>query len=310
MRKEVKQFIRELQGRGWFFVRDGGSGHIVMRYKPGGQTVLPRTPSDHRWLENSWRDVKRVEAKYGPYKMPEKKGNGEVRGLDYVAPEVSPMKGVVRPEEYVKVEVPKTDVSKKFVVSDRSRINPIQTKEDNFMSGLDKDIIIQTLEVRFKELQEKLGEDQLVLFREYVRIEKALADLGRSKIPDEEKIVEFAARVGVFEGQKLAVKKLDGTVIKEKPRIKSEEFYAAVVELVTGNNGKMSLTDIVEWLGEMKGWEFGGQRQGEHIKSPSSDLSERIQLYNKNNPAQIKVVLGPQGGRGFKYEYVKLKGEE
>lgn len=61
MCKESKQVIKELESRGWVFVRYTGTGHMKLRFKNGATTIVPKTPSDSRWLKNKWAEVKRCE---------------------------------------------------------------------------------------------------------------------------------------------------------------------------------------------------------------------------------------------------------
>src|SRR5258708_6344270 len=86
MRKDVKQFIRGLVKRGWYFKRTAGTGHIIMFYRPGGYITVPVTPSDHRWEQNCEHDARRVEKKYGEWISLEEKKASDEYGLDYQKP--------------------------------------------------------------------------------------------------------------------------------------------------------------------------------------------------------------------------------
>jgi len=59
--KEVKQFISELEAKGWVIVRKTGTGHIKMRSPCGSTTIFPSSPSDNRWLKNKRCEIKRIE---------------------------------------------------------------------------------------------------------------------------------------------------------------------------------------------------------------------------------------------------------
>lgn len=59
--KEVRQFIRELEAKGWVVVRITGSGHIKMIGPQNVPTVFPYSPSDARWLKNKRCEIRRIE---------------------------------------------------------------------------------------------------------------------------------------------------------------------------------------------------------------------------------------------------------
>jgi len=59
--KEVRQLIRELEQKGWVFVRMCGTGHFKMRHPSGGITIIPNSPSDGRWIKNKRAEIRRIE---------------------------------------------------------------------------------------------------------------------------------------------------------------------------------------------------------------------------------------------------------
>lgn len=61
MSKRNYKMIKDLQRRGWEFVRHCGTGHILMRYRNGLTLTLSSTPSDGRALRNQLADIRRIE---------------------------------------------------------------------------------------------------------------------------------------------------------------------------------------------------------------------------------------------------------
>lgn len=62
--REVRELLKTMRERGWEFVRKCGSGHTLMRWPMNGlYTTVSNSPSDHRWLENKWSDIRKTEAK-------------------------------------------------------------------------------------------------------------------------------------------------------------------------------------------------------------------------------------------------------
>lgn len=59
--KEVRQFIRELEEKGWIKKRTTGTGHIMMVGPQGVATIFPYSPSDNRWLKNKRCEIRRIE---------------------------------------------------------------------------------------------------------------------------------------------------------------------------------------------------------------------------------------------------------
>ena len=57
-RKDVQDLVAEAADQGW---RIRNRGDKVLLFSPDGQTIvtLHRTPSDHRWLQNAYRDLRR-----------------------------------------------------------------------------------------------------------------------------------------------------------------------------------------------------------------------------------------------------------
>ena len=57
-RKDVQDLVAEAADQGW---RVKDRGDKVLLFSPDGQTIvtLHWTPSDHRWLQNAYRDLRR-----------------------------------------------------------------------------------------------------------------------------------------------------------------------------------------------------------------------------------------------------------
>lgn len=57
-RRDVQDLVAEAVAQGW---RDDDRGNKVLLFSPDGQTIvtLHWTPSDHRWLANAYRDLRR-----------------------------------------------------------------------------------------------------------------------------------------------------------------------------------------------------------------------------------------------------------
>lgn len=57
-RKDVQDLVAEAADQGW---RVKERGDKVLLFSPDGQTIvtLHLTPSDHRWLQNAYRDLRR-----------------------------------------------------------------------------------------------------------------------------------------------------------------------------------------------------------------------------------------------------------
>lgn len=61
MKSEVKDLIKDMKARGWE-VLPGRRKHIKMHHPKFGNVILPRTPSDERWLLNKLSQIKKIEA--------------------------------------------------------------------------------------------------------------------------------------------------------------------------------------------------------------------------------------------------------
>lgn len=211
MNKGVKQFIRELKEKGWLLKRKAGSNHIMLLWPPGGSMTVPCTPSDYRWLYNCKSDAANIEEKYGPYVIPEKEKRKE-RGLDYQKP-------IYEESENISLGLV---VNNDKIEEKRHRFTRLDTNinknKSNFMSDLDKDIIIRVLTERFNILEEKIGPN-LELFKEYARIQDTLHKLQGILINNEksekEKINDY-------------IKSKPLTVLSSKGRIDTTEFYRDV----------------------------------------------------------------------------------
>lgn len=59
--RDVRQFIKSLEQKGWKIIRRCGTGHIKMAAPNGMTTIFPNTPSDGRWIKNKRAEVKRIE---------------------------------------------------------------------------------------------------------------------------------------------------------------------------------------------------------------------------------------------------------
>lgn len=65
MKKDVKQFIKELRKRGWVDEGYNGKGHQVMRHA-NGKISISTHPSCPYGLENAKKDARRVETGVNP----------------------------------------------------------------------------------------------------------------------------------------------------------------------------------------------------------------------------------------------------
>lgn len=285
MRKDVKEFIRMLQARGWFFQRTAGTGHIVMRYKPGGQIAVPSTPSDYRWKLNCQSDARKIEEKYGPYVLVAKEGK-KVRGLDYWKPEPLPL--------------PLTGNEQVPVAPDNYNYVPVTiklTRREYSMSTLDREIIITALTEKMQTLEKTIG-PHLKLFEEYTRIKAALHNLGRVEKPDEEKVEEFLKE------------KKDSVHVERRTRISNIELYQHVKEVMAAHGGRMGIKELAEWLRDVKGYDLGDKKNN---LSANSDIVQRIKLYNTANPETTQLMIMPQKeswmDRALPCEYIMLKEE-
>ena len=290
MNKEVKQFIRRLEKRGWYKKRQSGTGHTIMFYPPGGQKTVLSTPSDFRWLYKAEADVRRIEEQFGPYTPPEKERNE--RGLDYRPPELTieiPEIIIDEPQLNIEILKPITNLPEPIIKLHKSK--------ENFMSGLDKDIVIQVLQEKYTQLKVQI-EPYIALFEEYDRIKKALATLGRIDKPDAEKVAEF-------------LEKKPEKVVKKhnRPRISSMQVYQEVCEILQANNNKMEIPEVLEWLTTVKGYTLGNPNSK---VAPQSDLVARIQNFNKEHPDQKKIFLFPEkelgAGKVKAYEWMEYRG--
>lgn len=61
MRREVRDFMRDLERKGWHILRHTGTGHIKMQSPTGATTIFPATPSDGRWIKNKRAEIRRLE---------------------------------------------------------------------------------------------------------------------------------------------------------------------------------------------------------------------------------------------------------
>lgn len=269
MNKQVKRFIRMLQERGWYLYRKGGSGHIIMRYRPGGQLAFPSTPSDHRWILNAQAEARHLEEKFGPWVPPIREHAGKEIGLDYKKPEIEYRPPVLKKPEMI-INLP--------VATPIREIN---------VGNLDKEIIIQTLQFRFNQIRNEV-EPLLVKFEEYKRLEKTLKDLGRIEIPDEEKILE-----------KIEKKK---TFTKSR-EIRILDLVKDIKEIILSHNGRIAVLELLEWLSNVKGYDFTTYKD----TAPRSNLVQRIMAFNKEHPEQQTLFLEKPAGTKS-YEYVEYRG--
>lgn len=58
-KKEIQKLLRNLRAQGWRVVETKAGRYKV--YSPDGVTmvVVHKTPSDHRWLQNTIRDLRK-----------------------------------------------------------------------------------------------------------------------------------------------------------------------------------------------------------------------------------------------------------
>ena len=295
MRKEVKQYIRGLEARGWYVKRKAGTGHIIMYYPPGGSVTVPVTPSDHCWMRNNEEDVRSVERQYGPY-VPPPKAQRKEKGLDYVAPvreepEPTPL-GIALYNAIQSIperEPPQIREPIKFQPA--PTVIKTQPKQGDFMSNLDKDLIITLLSEKHKLLKDQLG-PYLELFKEYQRVEATLKQMGRIEIPDEKKVEEFLEKK---------------SITKERTFLDNKKFYADIQEICVSHGGKIQISELCEWLQNVKGYSLKDIRGS----SPRAYVLEKLQLFNKTYPEKASLILGPTKppgeGRVRKYEYVEFK---
>lgn len=268
MNKEVKNFIRMLKERGWHIERRTGSGHIKMAYGPGGSTILPLTPSDHRWLLNAQSDCGAVEKKYGPY-IKKKKVNGSV-GLDYQKPEESPM-------ELVK---PNTPVPSEPIIQIRTVVKNLTNKS----------FVISMLEKRRDEILAIIG-PHLQLFEEWGEVKQALTDLTG------EAIVSWKGQDMKSVTAKIQHETPEPTVVHT--RMKIEDVYKFIRDTVIANNNEMKFDDLCDWATQVKGI------QASQSQSVKTKLILYINQFNDKYPGNATLSLWPENTRS--YESVRYK---
>lgn len=65
MNKDVQQFIKVAQQRGWIFHKHTGSGHYQMRWPGGGAVTFGSTPAaNKRSLLNTRAQMLRIEREF------------------------------------------------------------------------------------------------------------------------------------------------------------------------------------------------------------------------------------------------------
>lgn len=57
MHKDVRELLKDLQHLGLWWERAGGN-HVKVWGEGLGPVIIPTTPSDHRWLQNTLRNLR------------------------------------------------------------------------------------------------------------------------------------------------------------------------------------------------------------------------------------------------------------
>ena len=70
LHKEVKQFIAQVQPRGWEYDGTTKKGHVKLRHHSGVVYIIPGTASDHRSQLNADRHMARIERGDDPRYQP------------------------------------------------------------------------------------------------------------------------------------------------------------------------------------------------------------------------------------------------
>lgn len=285
MNREVKEFIRELNKRGWFIDRLTGSGHIKIIYPPGGSYILPMTPSDRRWLLNAQGDIRKIEIEYGPYKKPEKLQetlyNGK-RGLDYNKPEEQPMKLAV-------IETP--------IINSSQQIIPLE--RTSFMSMPNKNLMVSLLKKRRDELMDKLAP--------YTDIILELEQVAES-------IKSLTGEITTI-GKHISSIKTDGEKIKdfmgEKPvtktdRYKLKDVYKLIVDVIKAHNNEMAVSELSAWMQNIHGI------QPTNTQTVATKLIQYIKIFNNTNQGKACLSLYPEKELNAKRvkEYTSIKFKE
>lgn len=166
------------------------------------------------------------------------------------------------------------------------------------MSTFDREIIIRIMQEKYDSLRVRL-EPYLADIEEYLRIEKTLNELKRVAKPEAEKVAEFLA------AKKSAPPKIE-EVLPSTDKVNGAQVYSATEEIVKSHGGKMDIPEIIQWLREVKGYDF--------IKPGLTERTSFTQHIGQINvarkPDSRTLIFGPKWIEGEKksaYKWIEYR---